>query len=165
MQGKKGVFSSKPFKICDSCVGRMNKIIWDEKQRKFSKTAAGDRISFDIKDLSLIVHKEIAKISQEKGVGMNKIEDAFFYQYRMFYPEMIEVDIKEKEDPNNQINCLYAGDGPIVIAPKGGLTNANCDLLKRNGYKVFHLDLANYKNGDKVTMSMFPDRDMSDKQG
>ncbi len=149
------VTSGMPFKICDSCVGRMNKIIWDEKQRKFSKTAAGDRISFDIKDLSIIVHKEIAKISHEKGVGMNKIEDAFFYQYRMFYPEMIEVDIKEKEDPN----------GLIVIDPKGELANANCDLLKRNGYKVFHLDLANYKNGAKVTMSMFPDQDMSDEQG
>lgn len=53
----------------------------------------------------------------------------------------------------------------IVIDPKGGLANANCDLLKRNGYKVFYLDLANYKNGAKVTMSMFPDQDMSDEQG
>lgn len=126
------VTSRMPFKICDSCVGRMNKIIWDEKQRKFSKSAAGDRISFDIKDLSIIVHKEIAKISHEKGVGMNKIEDAFFYQYRMFYPEMIEVDIKEKEDPNNLINYVYAGDGLIVTDPKGEFENANCDLLKRN---------------------------------
>ena len=126
------VTSGMPFKICDSCVGRMNKIIWDEKQRKFSKSAAGDRISFDIKDLSIIVHKEIAKISHEKGVGMNKIEDAFFYQYRMFYPEMIEVDIKEKEDPNNLINYVYAGDGLIVTDPKGEFENANCDLLKRN---------------------------------
>ncbi|GEM_PF-839591 len=159
------VTSGMPFKICDSCVGRMNKIIWDEKQRKFSKSAAGDRISFDIRDLSIIVHKEIAKISQEKGVGMNKIEDAFFYQYRMFYPEMLEVDIKEKEDPNNLINYLYARDGLIVTDPKGEFANANCDLVKRNGYKVFHLDLANYKNGDKVTMSMFPDQDMSDEQG
>lgn len=129
------VTSGMPFKICDSCVGRMNKIIWDEKQRKFSKSVAGDRISFDIKDLSIIVHKEIAKISQEKGVGMSKIEDAFFYQYRMFYPEMIEVDIKEKEDSNNLINCLYAGAGPIVIDPKGGyevLFSSNKEMTTAN---------------------------------
>ena len=71
---------------------------------------------------------------------MNKIEDAFFYQYRMFYPEMIEVDIKEKEDPNNLINYLYAGDGPIVTDTKGYLADCT-DLLKRNGYKIIELNL------------------------
>lgn len=54
--------------------------------------------------------------------------------------KMIEVDVKEKEDPNNLINCL---DGPIVIDTKG-------DLLKRNGSEVIYLDSANYKNGTKV---------------